>query len=311
MSEVASSLSVNLNQILQKKVQVLDLQYDYYCKYLVAGCRSQNGPEILLLEKDGSSDDSGSLRLVNSITARADPVFLSWAPPKFGRTLVVVLSDNSVCFYRQPSAGSGCQLSLVREVSEVQKSISCMSVGVSPIGELLCAVGSPGGGVSVIFGEGSFETTQFQGHYGGVNSVSFAIGEGSVDNSSAGMPCLLATGGMDGCVKIWELVDRKFQLLKTLTLEHDSKSLTHVKCLCWNKSGLRLAVATGSDVFVFGRVADWSESQRVRLPHSYAQVSLSFNNDRLLVSCDGESFVYRPEENGAYVLSNTLEGSKE
>nr|BAN65245.1 conserved hypothetical protein [Babesia bovis] len=311
MNAVTSPLSVNLNQILQKKVHVYDMQYDYYCKFLVAGCRSQNGPEIVILEKSGSSDDSSTLRLVSSTTTRCDPVFLGWAPPKFGSVLIAVLSDNSVCFYRHSSSGSGYYLSLFHEMMDVQKSISCMSIGVSPIGELLCAVGSPSGRVSVIIGEGSFETINFQGHFGGVNTVSFVVNDATMDRGSTVLPCLLATGGLDGCVKIWELSERKFQLVKTVSLENDSKCVPHVRYICWNKSGGRLAAATGSDVFLFGRSPDWSMIQRVRLARLSAHVSVSFNSDRLIVSCDGESFVYHPDESGAYVLSTTLEGSKE
>ncbi|GIX61710.1 COPII-coated vesicle component Sec13 [Babesia caballi] len=311
MSALSSSLSVNLSQILQKKVHLHDLQYDYYCKYLAAGCRSQSGPEIVILEKDGSSGDSAGLRVVSTLTTRCDPILLSWAPPQFGRVLIVVLSDNSVSYYRQSSSGPGCQLSLYHEKVEVQKSISCMSVGVAPGGELLCAVGSASGSVGVIFCEGSFECVNFQGHYGGVSSASFVSSDGCVDRCVDGRQGLLATGGSDGCVKIWQLVERQFKLLKTLTFDCESKCLPVVKCLSWSKNAVSLAVITASELFLFGRAPEWSDCQRVSLPRACGTASVSFNNDRLVVSCDGESLVYRPDERGTYVLSCALEGPKD
>ncbi|GBE59284.1 COPII-coated vesicle component Sec13 [Babesia ovata] len=311
MSAVASSLSVNLSHVLQKNVHLLDLQYDHYCKYLAAGCRSQNGSEVVILEKDASDGDSGSFHVVSSVSTRCDPVLLCWAPPQFGRILVVALSDNSISYYQHAPSSGVWQLSLYHEKREVQKSISCMSVGVSPKGELLCAVGSPSGSISVIFCEGSFECVDFPAHCGGVSSVCFAGNDSVLSSGGDGRPCLLASGGSDGCVKVWQLFDRKFQLLKTLSLECDSKSLTQVKCLCWNKSGDRLAVGTGAELLLFGGAPEWSESQRVGLPRASVKVSVSFSNDRLVVSCDNECFVYRADERGAYALSGPLEASNE
>ncbi|CDR97241.1 Protein transport protein SEC13 [Babesia bigemina] len=311
MSALASSLSVNLSQVLQKNVHLLDLQYDHYCKYVAAGCRSQNGSEVVILEKDVSADDSGSFRVVSSVSTRCDPVLLCWAPPQFGRVLLVALSDNSISFYQHAPSAGVWQLSLYQEKRDVQKSISCMSVGVSPKGELLCAVGSPGGSIGVIFCEGSFECVEFQAHCGGVSSVCFAGNDSVLSGGSAGRSCQLASGGSDGCVKVWQLVDRKFQLLKTLPLECESKSLTQVKCLCWNKSGDRLAVGTGGNLLLFGGGPEWSECQRVGLPRASANVSASFSNERLVVSCDNECFVYRADDRGAYELSTALQASTE
>lgn len=307
MSLLASSLSLNLNQLLQKKVQIYDLQYDYCCKYLAVGCRSQSGPELVILEKDGGSSSSPSLNLVNTISTRCDPVLLSWAPAKFGRVLIVVLSDNTVVYYRgSPSGGSG-NFSVYHESKDVLKSISCMGLGVSPSGELLCAVGSPNGTVAVIIANSSFDKVGFEANYGGVTSVSFMGQDGCLDGSNEGRQCLLATGGMDNGVKVWEMNGSAFQLLSTLSLKSDSKCLLQVRSLSWNKNGNMLAVGTTSEVFVFEHVMNGSAAQRISMPRTSSKVCVAFNNDRLVVSCDGEGLVYSRDESGTYVLSNTLE----
>ncbi|KAK1445026.1 hypothetical protein BgAZ_109350 [Babesia gibsoni] len=307
MSVVASSLSVNLNQLLQKKVQINDVQYDYCCKFLAVGCRSQNGPEIMILEKGGQSNSPASLNSVNTINCTCDPILLFWAPPQFGRILVVVLNDNSVVFYQGAATGATGKFSVYHQKKDVLSSISCMSVGVSPCGELLCAVGSPNGNVAVIFAGGSFECVNFQANYGGVSSVAFMDNEGNADGGCEGGKCVLATGGIDGCVKIWQLNNRSFQLVSTLNLKSESKCLMQVRCLAWSKNGRLLAAATLAEVFVFEHVMEGKEAQRIGLPKASCKATVAFNNDRLVVCCESETLVYCRDESGGYHLSNTLE----
>ncbi|KAK1933251.1 hypothetical protein X943_002880 [Babesia divergens] len=307
MSGLASSLSLNLTQLLQKKLHINDLQYDYCSKYLAVCCRSQSGPEILVLEKDLSSGVSASLRVVNTITTRCDPVLLFWAPPQFGRVLIVALSDNSVVYYKHHASNAGGTFSVFHETKTAHKSISCMSVGVSPAGELLCALGSPSGNVAVIFSDGSYECVNFQAHYGGVTSLSFMNSEGCIDASSDGGQCLLATGGLDNCVKIWQLTNRSFQVLSTLTIRSESKCLFQVRSIAWSKNGVMLAVASASELFVFEHVMEGSSPQRISLPKASSKVSVAFSNDRLVVSCDGEGLIYCRDDHGAYALSGILD----
>ncbi|KAK2194513.1 bifunctional WD40 repeat/Sec13-Seh1 family/WD40-YVTN repeat-like-containing domain superfamily/Protein Sec13/WD40-repeat-containing domain superfamily [Babesia duncani] len=298
METLSPNLSLNINQLLQKKAQINDLQYDQYCKYLAIACKSQTGPEIVILEKEGMTSDSQNLKPISSFTTRCEVVMLYWCPATFGQILAAVLCDNTLVFYKcQPNQG----WSPIYEKPDLAKSISCLAVGTSPAGVLLGAVGSPDGRVSVLFSTGNYETVNFMAHHGGIYSLSFKNADGmSSDSGDSSMECLLATGGIDKSLKLWQLVDRNFQLVQALPLTTKSKAIVCIKSIAWSKDGLKIAAATCTQVFVFEKNVEWVLLDTIEIGKFFEKIAIAFANDRIVISHDSGTLVYARKDSSPF-----------
>ncbi|XP_954761.1 transport protein (SEC13 homologue), putative [Theileria annulata] len=316
MLTVTPNLSLNLSQLLQKAVHLNDLQYDYFAKFLAAACRSQTGPEVVVLSKEAGNH----LTPLSTIPTEFEPIFLSWAPPTFGNMLVVVSSDNSVTYYRNDQNCGGVWKVVYRS-NELCKSVSSLSVGVSNDGELLVALGSLTGAVTIVTSHTRFETSTFKAHTGGVYSLAF----NSVDGSKSALfsEVLLATAGIDGTVKVWQLFDPStahpnsdkdnttgndrpsFRLVEKFDLEPNPTSLLRVNSLCWSKQGL-LAAATESNVYLFEKTHDWHLFQTLNLPQHGVMAFVAFNNDRIVLLQDTESVVFKRNDSGTFEFFGNL-----
>ncbi|EKX71999.1 conserved hypothetical protein [Theileria equi strain WA] len=296
MAVTSPDLTLNLNQLLPKPLQVQDLQYDYYSKYLAAACHSQTESKIVILVKEGLSPESCSLSPVSSITTKAGPLFVSWAPPNFGKLLVSVLADNTLVYYHGQASGSWTTL---HENANVIKAISSLSAGDPHNGDLLVALGSLTGNVAVVSSRDGYSATTFFAHPGGVRCVAFNTPE---SESSL----LLASGGIDGTVKIWHPVDGKFELVQTLALEQ-SKAVQQVVSICWSKDG-QLAVSTLEGVCIFKKEDEWVHKQHIKLDTPGHTSFVTFSNDRIVLLQESQTQVYKKDEDGVFHPFTSLSG---
>ncbi|UKK01706.2 hypothetical protein MACK_001059 [Theileria orientalis] len=370
MAEVVEpNLSLNLNQFFQKHIFLNDLQYDYYSKYLAAACKSQGGSEVVILTKEGSV-----LNVLSYFNTDYEAVFVSWAPPTLSthsgygsshtsstdNVLVVVTTENALCMYRNSSDCVGAW-DLVFRSTELSKSISCLATTGVPgstggnVDNLLVALGSHLGVVTVVplntlslpnhsvnhrentpLGNhsvsGSVDT--LNAHNGGVTAMAF-----SSPDAMSGSELMLATGGLDNTVKLWEYEDNFF-LKKVLKLvpngethttylgevaedTESRRALKRVSSLSFSKRG-ELAVATDSLVYIFANTHDWVLFQLLSVGPSYHERSavgpsgtlerhgekglvLSFSNDKLVVMRDTESYVLKRSDKGIFEPESMLE----
>ncbi|BAM41563.1 uncharacterized protein TOT_030000826 [Theileria orientalis strain Shintoku] len=366
---VQPNLSLNLNQFFQKHILLNDLQYDYYSKYLAAACKSQGGSEVVILTKEGSL-----LNVLSYFNTEYEPVFVSWAPPTLSahtgygtshssssdNVLVVVTTENALCMYKNSSNCVGAW-DLVFRSTELSKSISCLATTGVPgtaggnVDNLLVALGSHLGVVTVVplntlslpnrpvnhrentplenhSVTGSVET--LNAHNGGVTALGF-----SSPDPMSGNKLMLATGGLDNTVKLWEYEDN-FMLKKVLKLapseetcttylgdgaaeKEGHRALKRVSSLAFSKRG-ELAAATDSSVYIFGNAHDWVLFQVLSLGTSHQEKNaggpsgalerhgerglvLSFSNDKLVLMRDTESYVLKRSDKGLFEMESRLE----
>ncbi|UKJ89241.1 hypothetical protein MACJ_002489 [Theileria orientalis] len=370
MAEVVEpNLSLNLNQFFQKHILLNDLQYDYYSKYLAAACKSQGGSEVVILTKEGSL-----LNVLSYFNTDYEAVFVSWAPPTLAahsgygashtssndNMLVVVTTENALCMYRNSSDCVGAW-DLVFRSTEFSKSVSCLATTGVPgrtggnVDNLLVALGSHLGVVTVVplntlslpkhsvnhrentplenhSVSGSVET--LSAHNGGVTAMAF-----SSPDSMSGSRLMLATGGLDNTVKLWEY-EENFALKKVLKLvpngethttylgeragdAESRRALKRVSSLAFSKRG-ELAAATDGSVYIFANAHEWvlfqvlivgtsHQERSAACPSGAAErhgergVVLSFSNDKLVVMRDTESYVLKRSDKGIFEAESKLE----